>query len=195
MAGRDTHFGAEQIGHHSALLHLALNGLRRQAHAHSDCLSLAKLVLQDAQGLVKRIDQEVGNSIADGLSLRGAVRRCNQRSGPGNVGRYHQRAALAVELSRVDQLPAESRLPVGESSFEKARVGSRYEFNKLKSGRGLRLERQVPCSPVFRPAGDPDSSYSSYQSRMPRFLTTSVIALKPATCGQFKTGHFGWPET
>jgi ATP-dependent exoDNAse (exonuclease V) alpha subunit len=24
---------------------------------------------------------------------------------------------------------------------------------------------------------------------------TSVIALKPATCGQFKTGHFGWPET
>jgi hypothetical protein len=23
----------------------------------------------------------------------------------------------------------------------------------------------------------------------------SVITLKPATCGHFKTGHFGWPET
>jgi hypothetical protein len=23
----------------------------------------------------------------------------------------------------------------------------------------------------------------------------SVITLKPATCGQFKTGHFAWPET
>jgi hypothetical protein len=26
-------------------------------------------------------------------------------------------------------------------------------------------------------------------------ILASVIALKPATCGQFKTGHFGWPET
>jgi hypothetical protein len=25
--------------------------------------------------------------------------------------------------------------------------------------------------------------------------TPSVITLKPATCGHFKTGHFGWPET
>jgi hypothetical protein len=24
---------------------------------------------------------------------------------------------------------------------------------------------------------------------------SSVITLKPATCGHFKTGHFGWPET
>jgi hypothetical protein len=24
---------------------------------------------------------------------------------------------------------------------------------------------------------------------------TSVVTLKPATCGHFKTGHFGWPET
>jgi len=23
----------------------------------------------------------------------------------------------------------------------------------------------------------------------------SVITLKPATCGHFKTGHSGWPET
>jgi hypothetical protein len=23
----------------------------------------------------------------------------------------------------------------------------------------------------------------------------SVVTLKPATCGHFKTGHFGWPET
>jgi len=23
----------------------------------------------------------------------------------------------------------------------------------------------------------------------------SVITLTPATCGHFKTGHFGWPET
>ena len=26
-------------------------------------------------------------------------------------------------------------------------------------------------------------------------MVTSVVTLKPATCGQFKTGHFGWPET
>ena len=25
--------------------------------------------------------------------------------------------------------------------------------------------------------------------------SASVITLKPATCGQFKTGHFAWPET
>lgn len=23
----------------------------------------------------------------------------------------------------------------------------------------------------------------------------SAVTLKPATCGHFKTGHFGWPET
>jgi len=23
----------------------------------------------------------------------------------------------------------------------------------------------------------------------------SVVTLKPATCGHFKTGHFGWHET
>jgi hypothetical protein len=27
------------------------------------------------------------------------------------------------------------------------------------------------------------------------FRSASVITLKPATCGHFKTGHFGWSET
>ena len=30
---------------------------------------------------------------------------------------------------------------------------------------------------------------------VPLRAKASVITLKPATCGHFKTGHFGWPET
>jgi hypothetical protein len=34
------------------------------------------------------------------------------------------------------------------------------------------------------------------RERLAKFgLSSSVITLKPATCGQFKTGHSGWPET
>ena len=75
MAGRDTHVAPQQIGQHAALLHLALDSLRRHAHANSDRLALAKLVLEDAQRFIERIDQEIGNAIADGLLLRGALRR------------------------------------------------------------------------------------------------------------------------
>ena len=167
------HVAPQQIGQHAALLDLALDSLGREAHANSDCLALAKLVLEDAQGLVERIDQEIGNAIADGLLLRGAVRRCNQRSGPGNVGRYNQRTALAIELSRIEKSSAEAGLRISKRGLQQARVGSRYEFNKLESGRGLRFERQGLCSP-WSVCRDPQQTIPPAGSRQSRLRTKNT---------------------
>jgi hypothetical protein len=50
--------------------------------------------------------------------------------------------------------------------------------------------RMVPNRFYLPAAGDLRDSFADFFR-----MTTSVVTLKPATCGQFKTGHFAWPET
>ena len=112
MRGREGHVTPQQIGHDAALLDLALHLDRRQCDANGHGFALAKLVLEDAQGFVERIDQKIGHAVTEGLLLRGAIAGGGKRCGACDAGRYKQRAALAVRLSRVEQRAAKGRLRV-----------------------------------------------------------------------------------
>jgi hypothetical protein len=58
---------------------------------------------------------------------------------------------------------------------------------------GMGLKADIWSDGSFFLRGKKPTCIDSISSR--NVACASVIALKPATCGQFKTGHFGWPET
>ena len=133
MIGRNGKAGTQQIGLHAALTHFALHRFRRQRNANRNCLALAKLIFQDAQRFIERVDEEIRNAQAERLLLRSAIRRRHQRRGAGNVGRYNQRAAFLIQFARIKKSAAKARLRVGERGLHQARVGSRDVSDKLES--------------------------------------------------------------
>ena len=71
------------------------------------------MIFQDAQGFVEIVDDEVGDAVAEGLLLRGAIGGCGERGRAGNVGGDEERAAGLVKLARVEQFAAETDLGIG----------------------------------------------------------------------------------
>jgi hypothetical protein len=133
-----------QIGQHTALQHFALDGLGRGGDANRNRLALADLVFQNAQGLIERGDQKVGDPIADCLLLHGQVGGGSQRSRAGNVASHHQPAALAVEIPCVDKLAAQAWLPasVGERSPKQALIEPLHMRDEVEGSRLGEIERQ-----------------------------------------------------
>ncbi len=71
-------------------------------------LALAKLVLEDAQGLIERSDEEIGDGVADSLLLRGEVCRCDERCCTSDVGRDDERAAFFIHFSGIEEAAAKA---------------------------------------------------------------------------------------
>jgi DNA-binding transcriptional MerR regulator len=70
-----------------------------------------------------------------------------------------------------------------------------------KSGTGQRLYRRrdvelaMEIKRLVHAEGYTLSGARAVLDQEQRRPGTSAVTLKPATCGHFKTGHFGWPET
>jgi len=98
-----------EIGHDAALQHLTLHHFGGCGNAYGDRFALADLVLEDAQGLVERVDQEVGRAVADGLLPGAWIGSRRQRCGTGDVARNQRCAAVRAEVPSIQQLSAQSR--------------------------------------------------------------------------------------
>jgi hypothetical protein len=131
----------QQIGQNAALQHLSLARFPRHAQANRSRFALPKLVLENAQSLVERGHQEVGNPVADRLLLRVGFGGCNQRCRAGNVARYQQRSACAIEFSGVEHHAAQVGFRVGSGTGNRGGNQARIKL--------LHPENEVECSRLF----------------------------------------------
>jgi hypothetical protein len=95
----EVNFSAHQIRRDAALAHLALNSLSVDGNRNRNRLALAKLILDNAESLVKRMYEKIDDTVAKRLLLRRAIRRRCKRGGTRNIRGYNKRAALAIECS------------------------------------------------------------------------------------------------
>ena len=90
-----------EVGPHAALEHLAgkinFGGLGRGGNADGNRSALANFVFQNAEGLVKRGDEEIHDPVANSLFARFGVCRNGERGGAGNVGCHQQGAHFGIE--------------------------------------------------------------------------------------------------
>ncbi len=135
VAWRDGHVPPQQIGQHAAFVHLALNRSRWQRNADRTRLALAKLIFQDAQGLIERGDEKIDDTVAESVFLCGAIVRCYQRRGAGNVGRHDQRTARVIQLTRIEEFAAEASFRGSMRGFSQLCVGLRYVCDEVESSR------------------------------------------------------------
>ena len=138
----DKLYRALEIRQNAALAHLPLDDLRRLRHADGDRLALAHFVLQNAQGLVERGDDEISDAIADCLFLRGGIGGDGEGRSAGDVGRNNQRSAILIQFARVEEVAPEADLRVSKRGFEQARVGQRNSREEVECRRGWRIESQ-----------------------------------------------------
>lgn len=102
----------DEVGLDPALFHFTHDGLRFSGNADGYGFTLAKLVFEDAQGLVERGHDEVGYAVAKGAALRGGIGSYGERGGAEDIGRYEKGAAFVVELACIKELAGKARLAV-----------------------------------------------------------------------------------
>jgi len=140
----------------------------------------------------------------------GATRRvcgCDRRDGIGRLaGERAHRRSCALRTQGLEVWRSCARNGAGVRERGSCRAGSGYAANTAQAApfRAARLELRQSvgsrCAPIARRGVESHSrvgavGYGGWLSSLPPAASSSVITLKPATCGHFKTGHFGWPET
>jgi hypothetical protein len=91
-------------------VHFMFDSLGRNGEADCNCFALSNFVLENSQGFVERVDQEVRSAVAYRLFPGGGIRSCGQRCGAGNVARHQQRSAVGDEFPDLEQPSAQAQL-------------------------------------------------------------------------------------
>jgi len=135
--------GGEEVGEDAAGEHFVFDLLGRQGDADGDGLALADLILEDAQGFVEGIDEEVDDAGAECLLLGGGVGSGGEGGGSGDVGGDEDGAGFRVEMTRVEKLAAEGWFLREGGEGDEGRVEAFDLEGEVEGGRCVRLSEGV----------------------------------------------------
>ena len=131
----------EQVGENAAAEHFFHDCLGRDGDGYGYGFAFADFILENAQGFVERVDEEVDDARAHGLAECGGMGRGGEGGGAADVAGDGEDAAPLIEFAGVEEFAAETVL-AGSGEVHQVGVSLFYLGNEGESVRRMRVDRQ-----------------------------------------------------